>query len=230
MVKSKRMAEVGEMFSYISKTYDLLNHVLSFNIDKSWRKTAISYIDGNNILDVATGTADVALAIHKANPKKNIIGADISIGMLQIAQKKTKGINNINLICADALSLPFSDNSFDNVIISFGIRNIKNRIQALYEFKRVLKPSGKLLVLEFSKPKNPIINAAYIFYKDYCLPEIAGFFSNNKKAYEYLSKTIRYFPNPEFLSDAMLQVGFRRVDVRLLSFGIACLHIAYKEG
>ncbi|MGC8502591.1 bifunctional demethylmenaquinone methyltransferase/2-methoxy-6-polyprenyl-1,4-benzoquinol methylase UbiE [Desulfurella sp.] len=223
------MAEIGEMFSYISKTYDLLNHILSFNIDKAWRKTAISYIDGNNVLDIATGTADVALAIHKADPTKNVIGADISIGMLNIALKKTKGINNINLICADALNLPFNDNFFDNVIISFGIRNIKNRIQALYEFKRVLKPSGKLLVLEFSKPKNPIINAAYIVYKDYCLPQIAGVFSN-KTAYEYLSKTIRYFPNPVFLSDAMLQVGFKRVNIRMLSFGVACLHIAHKEG
>jgi demethylmenaquinone methyltransferase/2-methoxy-6-polyprenyl-1,4-benzoquinol methylase len=229
MIKSKRMTQVGEMFSYISKTYDLLNHVLSFNIDKSWRKAAISYISGPNVLDVATGTADIALAINKSDPQKKVIGIDISLGMLQIAKEKTKS-KGIMLACADALNLPFRDNSFDNVIISFGIRNIKNKVQALYEFKRVLKPSGKLLVLEFSKPKNQLINAAYILYKDYCLPNIAGLVSNNKDAYRYLAKTIRYFPDPEFLSNAMLQVGFEKVDFRFLSFGIACLHVACKEG
>ncbi len=228
MVKSKRMSEVGEMFSYISKTYDLVNHILSFNIDKLWRKTAISYIDGLDILDVATGTADIALAISKLHPQKNIIGVDISIGMLNIAQEKTKNKDNIKLACANALNLPFKDNSFDSVVISFGIRNIKNKIQALYEFKRVLKPSGKLIVLEFSKPVHPFINIAYTFYKDYCLPQIAGIISKNKDAYKYLSKTIKYFPNPEFLANAMLQVGFKQADFRLLSFGIACLHIAQK--
>jgi len=229
MIKSKRMAQVGEMFSYISKTYDLLNHVLSFNIDKSWRKATISYISGPNVLDVATGTADIALAINKSDPQKKIIGVDISLGMLKIAKEKTKN-KGIMLACADALNLPFRDNFFDNVIISFGIRNIKNKIQALYEFKRVLKPSGKLLVLEFSKPKNQLINAAYILYKDYCLPNIAGLISHDKDAYRYLAKTIRYFPDPEFLSNAMLQVGFEKVDFRFLSFGIACLHVACKEG
>lgn len=229
MIKSKRMTQVGEMFSYISKTYDLLNHVLSFNIDKSWRKAAISYISGQNVLDVATGTADIALAINKSDPQKKVIGIDISLGMLKIAKEKTKS-KGIMLACADALNLPFRDNSFDNVIISFGIRNIKNKIQALYEFKRVLKPSGKLLVLEFSKPKNQLINAAYILYKDYCLPNIAGLVSDSKDAYRYLAKTIRYFPDPEFLSNAMLQVGFEKVDFRFLSFGIACLHVACKEG
>jgi len=229
MIKSKRMTQVGEMFSYISKTYDLLNHVLSFNIDKSWRKAAISYISGPNVLDVATGTADIALAINKIDPQKKVIGVDISLGMLNIAKEKTKG-KGIMLACADALNLPFRDNSFDNVVISFGIRNIKNKTQALYEFKRVLKPSGKLLVLEFSKPKNQFINAAYILYKDYCLPNIAGLVSNNKEAYRYLAKTIRYFPDPKFLSNAMLQVGFEKVDFRSLSFGIACLHIACKGG
>ncbi|WP_291492929.1 bifunctional demethylmenaquinone methyltransferase/2-methoxy-6-polyprenyl-1,4-benzoquinol methylase UbiE [Desulfurella sp.] len=229
MIKSKRMTHVGQMFSHISKTYDLLNHVLSFNIDKSWRKTAISYIKGKNVLDIATGTADIALAIYKKDPEKNIIGSDISFGMLEIAKQKTKN-TSIKLVCADALYLPFKDSFFDNVIISFGIRNIKNKIQALYEFKRVLKPSGKLIILEFSKPKNPIINYAYIFYKDYCLPNIAGIISNNKDAYKYLAKTIRYFPNPEFLSNAIMQVGFKQVNFKLLSFGIACLHVACKEG
>jgi len=224
------MSEVGEMFSYISKTYDLVNHILSFNIDKLWRKIAISYIDGLDILDVATGTADIALAISKLNPQKNIIGVDISIGMLNIAKEKIKNKNNIKLVCANALNLPFKDNLFDNVIISFGIRNIKNKIQALYEFKRVLKPSGKLIVLEFSKPVNPFINTAYTFYKDYCLPQIAGIISKNKDAYKYLSKTIKYFPNPEFLASSMLQVGFEQVNFKLLTFGIACLHIAQKRG
>ncbi len=227
MVKSKRMSQVAEMFSHISKTYDLLNHVLSFNIDKSWRKVAISFIKGQDILDIATGTADVALAIYKKNPNRNIVGLDISLGMLNIAKEKTKN-TNIKLVCADALALPFRENTFDNVIISFGIRNIKNKIQALYEFKRVLKPSGKLLVLEFSKPKNQIVNYTYTFYKDYCLPKIAGIISNNKEAYKYLAKTIKYFPNPEFLSNAMMQVGFKQVNFHLLSFGIACLHIASK--
>lgn len=228
MVKSKRMIQVGEMFSHISKTYDLLNHVLSLNIDKSWRKTAISYISGSNILDVATGTADIAIAINKSDPLKKVLGVDISFGMLKIAKEKSKG-KGIMLACADALNLPFRDNSFDNVIISFGIRNIKNKIQAFYEFKRVLKPSGKLLVLEFSRPRNYLVSASYILYKDYCLPYIAGLVSNNKDAYRYLAKTIRYFPEPEFLSNAMLQVGFEKVNFRLLSFGIVCLHVAYKR-
>ena len=227
---SEKNKRISEMFSSIAPTYDFLNHFLSFNIDKLWRKKAVSLLAGESVLDVATGTGDVALQINKTNRFKSITAVDVSRGMLDIAIKKSKdsGADNIKFICAPAEALPFDDESFDNVIIAFGIRNIPDRIGALYEFKRVLKKNGRLVILEFNKPVSKVFNEIYNVYSNHILPFFGRVISHNDKAYDYLPNSIKNFPDVEFLKKSMERVGFREVYYFPLTFGISFIHTGIK--
>ncbi len=223
---STKNRKISDMFSSIAPTYDLLNHYLSFNIDKLWRKKAVSMLGGKNALDVATGTCDIA--IEALNRVESVVGVDLSIGMLNMGAKKIVG-KNIDLVCAAAENLPFKDETFDNVIIAFGIRNVPDKISALYEFKRVLKPKGRLVILEFNKPIYKTFGAMYNFYSSVFLPFLGRLISGNKSAYTYLPSSIKYFPDVDFLKSMMERAGFTNVFYVPLTFGISFIHSGIKE-
>ena len=225
---SEKNKQIAQMFSDIAPTYDLLNHLLSFNIDKKWRKEAISYLQGKRFLDVACGSGDVALLLRRQYKDSEIIGVDLSFEMIRIARKKS--INKkIDYILSPAERLPFKDETFDGIVIAFGFRNVVDRVSALFEFKRVLKRSGMVVILEFNNPTNRIFGALYNFYSFTLMPFLGRMISGNSDAYRYLPDSIRRFPDVEFLKKMMEQVGFKRVVYKPLTFGVSFIHIGYKE-
>ncbi len=223
---SKANRRIADMFGSIAPTYDLLNHFLSFNIDKIWRKKAVAYLKGESTLDVATGTCDVAIEALKKTPY--VVGVDLSMGMLKVGKKKTEGMN-VDLVCGVAEDLPFKSETFDNVIIAFGIRNVVDRISALFEFKRVLKRGGRLVILEFNRPVNRFFGLLYEFYSSHLLPLLGRLISGHENAYAYLPSSIKYFPDVEFLAAMMRRVGFSDVFYRPLTFGVSFIHCGIKE-
>ncbi len=222
---SKKNREIADMFSAIAPTYDLLNHSLSLNIDRIWRKKAVELLNGDSTLDVATGTCDVAIEASKKTPY--VVGVDLSLNMLKIGKQKVKN-RNIDLVCAAAEELPFDKESFDNVIIAFGIRNVVDRVSALFEFKRVLKKGGRVVILEFNKPINRVFGALYWFYSRRVLPAVGRIISGHRSAYTYLPTSIRSFPDAEFLAEMMKKVGFHEVSYYPLTFGVSFIHTGRK--
>ena len=221
----RKNKQIAEMFSNISSTYDLLNHLLSFNIDRIWRKKAVSLLEGKTFLDVATGTGDVLLEIGKKFNSAELVGVDLSLEMLKIAKRK---VRNAQFVCAPAERLPFEDSVFDDVIIAFGLRNVVDRVSALFEFKRVLKSGGKLVILEFNRPVNRFFGRLYEFYSFTFMPFIGRLISKDRTAYTYLPKSIRRFPDVEFLKSMMESVGFRDVYYQPLTFGVSFVHCGVK--
>lgn len=195
-----KKGQVEEMFDHISHRYDLLNHLLSANIDKMWRKEAIKMLRAfhpQSILDIATGTADFAIAAAKLNPEK-IVGIDLSEGMLKVGRQKIekKGLSHlIELQKADSEALPFEKHTFDSAIVAFGVRNFENLEKGLAEIYRVLHPGGVFIVLEFSLPKNKIFRNLYFFYFIKVLPWLGKLVSKDNRAYTYLPESVREFPD-----------------------------------
>lgn len=225
--------EVAEMFNNISKRYDFLNHFLSMGIDKLWRKKAIKILGENKpkvILDIATGTGDFAVEALKLNPTK-VIGIDISQGMLDMGiekMKKKKVDHIIDLQLGDSESLNFEDNYFDGYTVGFGVRNFENLEKGLGEMLRVLKPKGKAVILEFSKPKKFPIKQSYHVYSKYILPTIGKLVSKDSRAYTYLPESIAAFPEGEEFMKIMKKVGYENVDSKLVSGGIATIYFGNK--
>lgn len=226
---------VREMFSGIARRYDLLNHVLSVNIDKRWRRLvseALRDVLENKeatVLDVACGTGDLSLELQ-SKAKARVIGTDFCRPMLTIARDKTEKQGfNIPYVEADALSLAFPDQSFDAVTIAFGLRNLANVESGLAELYRVLKPGGKLAILEFSAPVVPGFKQLFNFYFTSILPRIGGAVSGSRGAYEYLPDSVSKFPDQKGLSEMMRQTGFTAVTYKNLTGGIAALHLGTKE-
>jgi len=222
---------VKYIFNDISTTYDFLNHFLSLGIDIVWRKKfikSLGFIKDDKVLDVATGTGDVAFAIKKKY-KSEIIGLDLSINMLDIARKKSKkmNINDIMFIEGDAEKLPFDDNTFDKLVISYGLRNLGDCKKGLKEFYRVLKPNSKVGILEFLHPKSTIMAKLFKFYFNNILPRIASLFSNSK-AYRYLPESVENFMTPDELKSILEEVGFNNVSCKNLTFGITTIVNAEK--
>lgn len=226
--------QVSFMFDSISSKYDLLNAILSFNLDKKWRKKAIFKLLEDNpglVLDVATGTADMAIEMAKKSPETNIIGIDISPKMIDIGKQKilsNKLSNKIHLKVANSLDLPFTNNYFDAVMVSFGIRNFENLDNGLSEILRVLKPSGKLIIVEFSSPTNAWIKPFVLFYISIIAPLIAFIFSQNFKAYYYLNKSIQHFPQGDNLKNILLKLGYKNINFQKLNFQICTIYEARK--
>ena len=216
---------IDALFNQIAPSYDLLNRLLSFGQDQLWRKKVIYFLPKHsnlNILDLATGTADLALMMVK-NSKQvtHVTGVDMATKMLEIGEKKIKqaGLEAcIELQAGDAHNLKFQDNSFDAVTVAFGLRNMPGKQQALSEMRRVLKPSGKLIILEFSMPKNPIIRAIYLLYFRHILPKIGGLISGDYNAYRYLNQSVETFSSQEI--DSM--------NAHPLCFGIATIYVCDK--
>lgn len=229
---SKRQ-QVEEMFDSISERYDFLNHVLSMNIDKGWRKQVVKIAAAENpkqILDVATGTGDLAIALTKANPEK-ITGIDISNGMLEVGRKKIAGKELspiITLQQADSENLPFEDNSFDIVTVAFGVRNFENLEKGLSEIRRVLRPGGKALVLEFSQPTGFPFKQVYKFYFKNILPTIGKAISKDSSAYTYLPESVNVFPHGKQFTEILENVGFKQTKFKPVTFGVATIYEAVK--
>ena len=226
--------QVADMFDSIAHRYDFLNRFLSAGIDVRWRKKAISYlkdIKPTKILDVATGTADVALMTEKILHPSSIIGIDISDGMLEIGRKKIKknGVEKtIQLYNGDSADIKYSDNTFDAVTVAFGVRNFQQLEKGLSEILRVLRPGGKLVVLEFSRPKNTIIKGFYNFYMKSVSPNIAKLFSKNKTAYAYLDESIQKFPEGKNFTGILQNIGYKNIVNKPLSLGICSIYCGTK--
>ena len=230
---SAKKVQVEEMFDNISPKYDLLNHLLSANIDKIWRKRVIRMLAKHHpseILDIATGTADFAIAATKIRDSK-ITGIDISEGMLEIGRKKISRLKlekKIELIKADSENLPFSDNQFDAAIAGFGVRNFESLKAGLKEVLRVIKPGGVFFILEFSKPVKTPFKQLYQFYFLKILPFVGGLISKNKNAYTYLPESVNEFPDGHDFLTILADVGFVENRFYLQTFGIATIYKAIK--
>ena len=233
-INGKDSAVVAQMFDKIAWRYDLLNHLLSLHIDKLWRIRAVNELRGQRlaqVLDVATGTADLALTIHKRLHPAHITGVDISEGMLAIGRQKIekKGLTQqISLIHGDSEALPFDEQTFDAVTVAFGARNFEHLERGLSDIFRVLKTGGKVVILEFSIPGNRIIRSIFNFYFLRILPFIGRLLSKDAHAYKYLPDTVQSFPHGVAFKERLEKCGFSEVRIKELSFGIASIYTGKK--
>jgi demethylmenaquinone methyltransferase/2-methoxy-6-polyprenyl-1,4-benzoquinol methylase len=217
------------MFAGIAGRYDLLNHLLSGNVDKRWRRLVArtlrpSLVEGARVLDVACGTGDLSLVLEGAGAAR-VIGLDFCRPMLEIARRKAEsGARPVPFVEGDALRLPFADESFDVVTIAFGLRNLASVEEGLRELRRILKPAGRIAVLEFSDPVVPGFRALFRFYFTRVLPRIGGLVSGSRGAYEYLPDSVSKFPDQKRLAALMREAGFEEVVYKNLTGGIAALH------
>lgn len=227
--------QVEQMFDNIAPTYDRLNHILSFNIDRIWRRRVVRIVRRSNaqsVMDIATGTGDLAIAMAKRVDDIRILGVDLSEEMLRVAAEKVarQGLaERITLKKGDAEGLDMvATESMDVVTVAFGVRNFENLEKGLSELYRALKPGGKLVVLEFSIPSNRLVRWAYAQYSHRLLPRIGALVSKDRKAYDYLPDSVEEFPTPERFMDILRSVGFSSVKARSQSFGIAHIYEAVK--
>lgn len=227
---AKDKETISSMFDSIAPGYDFLNHTLSFQVDRLWRKRMIRKVfdsGAKNVLDLACGTADVSIGLHKKGMSP--IGMDFSEKMLEIAKKKAARKRcDIQFINASADDIPFPDNTFDAVTIAFGIRNFDNREKCIQEIFRVMRPKGMLAILEFTIPTNKIWKGIYTFYFKNLLPLVGSCVSKHKKAYEYLPASAFEFPQREEFCKELIEVGFKNVQYKSNTGGIACLYIGVK--
>jgi demethylmenaquinone methyltransferase/2-methoxy-6-polyprenyl-1,4-benzoquinol methylase len=229
---SEHARRVREMFAGIASRYDLLNHLLSGNTDKRWRRLVAERLhdvlsrEGARALDVACGTGDLSLALAKISGAR-IVGTDFCRPMLEIAARKAAATNatEIPFVEGDALRLPFAEGSFDAVTIAFGLRNLSNVEAGLKELWRVSKPTGRVAILEFSTPVVPGFRALFKFYFTRVLPKIGGMISGSRGAYEYLPDSVSRFPDQKRLAAMMREAGFEEVEYKNLTGGIAALHL-----
>lgn len=226
--------QVAQMFDTISNEYDGLNRVISFGIDIKWRKKVVAIIaktQPNRILDIATGTGDLAINLVQTKAEE-IIGLDISAGMLEVGRKKiaAKNLDNkITMMLGDSENLPFEDHSFDAITVAFGVRNFENLEKGLSEIYRVLKPQGIFVILETSVPTKTPFRQGYKFYTRYILPTIGKVFSKDRVAYSYLSESASVFPYGEALNNILKQIGFNNVKDLPQTLGVATIYTATKQ-
>ncbi|HYM93913.1 MAG TPA: bifunctional demethylmenaquinone methyltransferase/2-methoxy-6-polyprenyl-1,4-benzoquinol methylase UbiE [Chitinophagaceae bacterium] len=232
---SNKKEQVAEMFNRIAGRYDFMNRFLSARLDLVWRKKAIKKLrrdDPKIILDIATGTGDMAiLAFSLLNPEK-ITGIDLSEQMLWFGKKKVEKeglVDKIELLKGDSEAINFPDNSFDAVMAAFGVRNFENLEKGLAEMLRVLKPGGRMIILEFSKPKRKAVRRLYNLYMGIVAPQLAKWFRQNKQAYEYLCESANSFPDRRYFVDILNKVGYSDTGFKPLSLGICCIYSGKKS-
>jgi demethylmenaquinone methyltransferase / 2-methoxy-6-polyprenyl-1,4-benzoquinol methylase len=231
--RSGKKEQVAKMFDNISHRYDFLNHFLSLGIDKIWRRKAIALLREAkplSILDVATGTGDFALQAMDLKPER-IAGIDISEGMLEVGRRKVreKKLDHvIELKTGDSENIPFEENKFDAVTVAFGVRNFENLEKGLAEILRVLKPGGKLVVLEFSRPGKFPMKQLYRLYFKHILPKIGRIVSSDRAAYTYLPESVEVFPDGDDFLRILSHVGFKNTQCKVLTFGISSIYSATK--
>lgn len=226
-----KKSQVRTMFDRIAPRYDLLNHTLSFQIDRLWRRRAVRILRRRNpehVLDLATGTGDLAVALARGIPGVRVTGVDLSEGMLDVARRKVAACGlggRIELLQGDAEHLALADASVDAATVAFGVRNFGDLEAGLGELARTIRPGGAVVILEFSRPRNPLFRAVYEFYSGRILPRIGGAVSRDRRAYEYLPASVGAFPAPEDFMRLMERVGFRNCCARSQSFGIAQIYV-----
>ena len=230
----EKKKQVAKMFDSIAFRYDFMNRFLSAGVDIRWRKKAIAQLkelQPQRVLDVATGTADVALMTYDALHPQKIIGIDISDGMMELGRKKIEKRNLqqvIELQNGDSETINFPDNSFDAVTVAFGVRNFQNLEKGIGEMLRVLKPGGKIVILEFSRPKQKIFKGLCNFYMKVVAPGAGSIIAGNKDAYAYLNNSVQAFPEREQFTALMKQAGYSNIYYKPLSFGICCYYCGSK--
>ncbi len=230
--KSKK-EQIAEMFDNISPKYDFLNHFLSVGIDIRWRKKVVKRIQSlhpEKVLDIATGTGDLAIMMAQKT-QAQITGLDLSAGMLEIGRKKIaekKLDDRIEMIQGDSENLPFENNTFDAVTVSFGVRNFENLEKGLTEINRVLKPNGTFIILEFAQPEKFPMKQLYGFYAKNILPNIGRIFSKDNAAYTYLPESVEAFPYGEKMIEIIKKCGFQSVKNKNLTFGISAIYTSVK--
>jgi demethylmenaquinone methyltransferase/2-methoxy-6-polyprenyl-1,4-benzoquinol methylase len=227
-------AKIGAMFDDIAGRYDFLNHLLSFGVDRIWRKKAIKAISethkNSKIIDIACGTGDLSIAALKLDPEY-VKGIDISQKMIDLGREKIikSGISDrIELIKGDSEKICFNDNSFDVAMTAFGVRNFSEPMKGLAEMKRVIRKGGLIMILEFSKPSGFLFRQIYSFYFLKILPYIGKLFSNNRQAYSYLPSSVMQFPDSQQFMDIMKRAGLSEIKQKKLSFGIATIYTGLK--
>ncbi|MFN2602162.1 MAG: ubiquinone/menaquinone biosynthesis methyltransferase [Gemmatimonadaceae bacterium] len=231
---AEKRAYVRQIFSEIAPRYDLLNHVLSLNIDRGWRRKAIAELGIENnpegtFLDLCAGTMDVSVAITEENGfNGSVLSADFAEPMLRAGKFKIK-TRRIEPIAADALQLPIASGSMSGAIVAFGIRNVADLDASLREVFRVIEAGGRFVILEFSKPSSSILNAAYQKYFQHVLPRIGGFISGHPTAYRYLPESVAKFPTGDELARRMQSAGFAKVRWRPLTFGVVAIHVGDRD-
>jgi len=225
--RRKASGRIARMFDRIAPTYDALNHLLSANVDRAWRRRAVRLLGAgasDRVLDACTGTGDLALALRAAGAGE-VVGCDFAPEMVRLAREK--GGDAVRFEVADALDLPFEDAAFDAATVAFGVRNFQDLERGLAELARVLRPGGRLLVLEFSRPSNALVRAVYETYSLIVLPLVGNLLSGGAdNAYAYLPRSVQTFPDADALTRILVEAGFARVEVHPLTFGIATLHLA----
>lgn len=230
----KSSARVRDMFSQIATKYDLMNHLLSLNIDRYWRAATVKRIPVSGtdpILDLCTGTGDLAFEFRKRHPSVPIVAADFCPEMLDVARKKQRRrrVDTINFVEASAMDLPFGANSFQVVSVAFGIRNVEDTAQGLGEIVRVCRPGGRVAILEFSKPNIWPLSSIYNFYFRYVLPRVGQFMAkNDKSAYEYLPSSVSQFPCGEGFMDHLASAGLRDIQMFRMTLGVATMYLGAK--
>jgi len=228
--EEQRASAVQSMFSAIAPRYDLLNHLLSLNIDKRWRRRAVDVLlQGNDpagrYLDACAGTMDLSVELaRRAGFSGHVVASDFAYPMLAAGSDKTSKLDNVQTVCGDALRLPFSDGEFDGVTVGFGVRNLASVTSGIRELTRVLKPGAKLVILEFTTPRWQPFRALYLSYFKHVLPFVGRLISKHGSAYSYLPASVLEFPEPPALADIMRSAGLRDVEWQTLTGGIAAIH------
>jgi demethylmenaquinone methyltransferase / 2-methoxy-6-polyprenyl-1,4-benzoquinol methylase len=235
MMVDKNPDRIASMFDAIAPRYDLLNHVLSAGLDRRWRRRAIAELalpPGARLLDLCTGTGDLAVAAVRGRRDVNVVGVDFAGEMLRRAAAKVEGLGlarRIRLVRADGMRIPLADGSCDAATVGFGIRNVAEPASALAEMARVLKPGGRLAILEFGQPRIPGIRTLYAWYFRYVLPRVGRTVSKHESAYSYLPASVGTFPPPQEFANAVGSAGFQPVRTVPLTFGIVYLYIATRR-
>lgn len=227
-MENEEKRHIGRLFDRIAGKYDLLNHLLSLNIDKLWRLRLVKTMhEADHVLDVAIGTGDLAISMCEHKKTHHVIGIDLSNEMMRIGKEKAHGLP-ITFQEASALDMPFENGQFDAVTCSFGCRNFFNLSQGLKEMVRVLRTDGEMLILEFSYPSNPLIRRLYDWYFCHIMPRIGQWMSKDQSAYRYLNRSVKHFIWGESFCDQLRQAGLSQVRFRPLTFGIATLYYGKK--
>jgi demethylmenaquinone methyltransferase/2-methoxy-6-polyprenyl-1,4-benzoquinol methylase len=233
--KSQKASMVAEVFQSVAAKYDIMNDLMSLGIHRLWKRFTIDCSGaraGHKILDLAGGTGDLTAKFSRiVGPTGQVVLADINDAMLKVGRDKLRDlgiVGNVDYVQANAEALPFDDNTFDIITIAFGLRNVTDKDKALASMYRVLKPGGRLLVLEFSKPTNEMISKVYDAYSFHLLPKIGQWVANDRESYRYLAESIRMHPNQEVLKDMMQSAGFEHTTYHNLTAGVVALHRGFK--